>query len=281
MVNEYRIHESHLENGQLSDASHYPGMIMGDGNHDIFDKNRGEMDISNNIAGGKKLDGRIAPLITIPPPFRYRMTRFNEQSAVIKNWEESVLRKTPLPLTTPQQTPEESSGLLNSRAFFSRAHGYPICLMSVIGYAPEVEKARMEQRAEYILGANTYKIPQRDWRGISYRHCFQQNTEDENPEDEEKKSVTVNGDYVYDPNVLDDPEMIQVPIPPYPAPVPLSPPLIPLLSSFCHRQGKHRYVLRGDAMTGPLISSVILYVNRKDLKDVSPPPTRSPPLLPS
>jgi hypothetical protein len=176
MVNEYRILESHLENGQLNDYPHHHGM-MSDGNHDI-DKNRGE-DILNNIAGGKKLDGRTAPTVTIPAPFRYRMMRFNEQSAVIKNWEESVLRKTPLNVTAsqlPQQIPEESPGLLSSRAFFSRAHGYPICLMSVIGYAPEVEKARMEQRAEYILGANTYKIPQRDWRGVSYRHCFQQVT---------------------------------------------------------------------------------------------------------
>lgn len=163
MMNEYRIVESKLEGSYPRES---PGGFI-DGNMEM-EKNRIE-DVAN-IAGGKKLDGKIAPIITIPPQFRYRMMKFNEQSAVIKNWEESVLRK--IPVSQPQQP--QGDGLLNSRAFFSRAQGYPICLMSVIGYAPEVEKARMEQRAEYILGANTFKIPQRDWRGISYRHCFTQ-----------------------------------------------------------------------------------------------------------
>jgi hypothetical protein len=179
MISEYRIVESRLEGVDTND---HPFGLAPDGynlTNDIDKSHRGGADDVTNIAGGKKLDGRSAPIVTIPPQFRYRMTRFNEQSAVIKNWEDSVLRKT-LPLPTPSHSSQPSlqsqplDGLLNSRAFFSRAHGYPICLMSVIGYAPEVEKARMEQRAEYILGANTYKIPQRDWRGISYRQCFQQ-----------------------------------------------------------------------------------------------------------
>lgn len=166
MINEHRIVESHLEGSYLHE---YPPGGAIDGHIDM-EKSRIE-DVTN-IAGGKKLDGKIAPIISIPPQFRYRMTRFNEQSAVIKNWEESVLRKVHLP--HPSQSQPQGDGLLHSRAFFSRAHGYPICLMSVIGYAPEIEKARMEQKAEYILGANTFKIPQRDWRGISYRHCFMQ-----------------------------------------------------------------------------------------------------------
>jgi hypothetical protein len=169
MISEYRIIESHLEG---INPSEHPFGLSSEMN-DLDKSPRGD-DITN-IAGGKKLDGRSAPIVTIPPQFRYRMTRFNEQSAVIKNWEDSVLRNT---LLNPPQAssiqPQPLDGLLNSRAFFSRAHGYPICLMSVIGYAPEIEKARMEQRAEYILGANTFKIPQRDWRGISYRHCFLQ-----------------------------------------------------------------------------------------------------------
>jgi hypothetical protein len=66
--------------------------------------------------------------------------------------------------------------------------------------------------------------------------------------------------YRFDPNTLDDPDMLQV----------------RLLSSILTwtnfnivEQGKHRYVLRGGDMTAPVMSSVILFVNAKDLKDVS------------
>ncbi|CAE7572000.1 Cables1, partial [Symbiodinium microadriaticum] len=46
--------------------------------------------------------------------------------------------------------------------------------------------------------------------------------------------------FLHDPDILDDTELVQ---------------------------GKHRHVMRGDALTGPVMSSVILYVNAKDLKD--------------
>lgn len=193
MKSEYRKMESRLDGNFNNDIlSIRSNPIDGVSILNEMDKLNllGRVEDTSNIAGGKKLDGRNAPLIVLPIQFRYRMLRFNEQSAVIKNWEESVLRfdstkwnrgasSVPITPTTPQisstsQQQNQQDGLLASRAFFSRAHGYPICLMSIIEYAPEVEKAREEQRAEYILGANTYKIPQRDWRGISYRHCFQQ-----------------------------------------------------------------------------------------------------------
>ena len=41
-----------------------------------------------------------------------------------------------------------------------------------------------------------------------------------------------------------------------------------LMMIFCFLQGKHRYVLFGSEKTGPLKSSVILYVNDEDLAEV-------------
>jgi hypothetical protein len=147
---------------------------------DMFAQSRMNLveDLSNP-AGGKKLGGRAAPVIAYNDQFRYRMQRYHEQSAVVKKWEsaallihasatkESSLRRRDSGDESPQAT------LLSSRMFFSRSHGYPTCLHSVVAYAPEEEKARLERQAEYMSGAKVYKLPQRDWRGTSYRTFFQ------------------------------------------------------------------------------------------------------------
>lgn len=186
MQNEYLIKEAGFETGNVEHKAERSNEETDNRsntepkNTDIISQSRvgGVEDISNP-AGGKKLDGRAAPVIGYSDQFRYRMQRYHEQSAVVKKWESATL------LIHPSATKEISSSrrditdelsqvtLLSSRMFFSRSHGYPTCLHSVVAYAPEEEKARLERQAEYTSGAKVYKLPQRDWRGTSYRAFFQ------------------------------------------------------------------------------------------------------------
>jgi hypothetical protein len=137
--------------------------------------------------------------------------------------------------------------LLASRLFFSRNRGYPTALLSVIPYDNVEEKARQERkRAEVNHWLRIFKQPVRDWRGVSYKKHFQQVPldDEEQGEDEEEgggggggegASKGLFGDHEegecfrHDPGLLDDPGMTQ---------------------------GKHRYILRGDAATGPVMTSV-------------------------
>jgi hypothetical protein len=61
-------------------------------------------------------------------------------------------------------------GILSSRMFHSRSRGYPVCVSSVVAYAPEAERARLERnRNQDVLSLQVFKQPVRDWRGVSYR----------------------------------------------------------------------------------------------------------------
>mmetsp|Transcript_12818 Transcript_12818/g.19294 ORF Transcript_12818/g.19294 Transcript_12818/m.19294 type:complete len:477 (-) Transcript_12818:154-1584(-) len=252
MKNEHRIMESCYEVKFLSSGTH--SGVQG-GSEGKIDSQHPNVTLPReegpSIAGGRKLDGRYAPVASVPRHMRYRMNRFNEQSALVKQWEDALLH-TQMPSSThTSQLPNigNTGGLLGSRLFFSRSHGYPLSMLSVIPYTPEAEKARAEKQAESSQGAKTYKLPQRDWRGISFRGYFQDtgnSTEGDLSSPSQQQSLPVprveapSGNYLHDPYTLDDPDMMQ---------------------------GKHRYVLRGDASTGPVMSSVILFVNAKDLKD--------------
>lgn len=85
------------------------------------------------------------------------------------------------------------------------------------------------------IGLEVYNLPLRDWRGLSYKPLFKPLLEDEAI----NKFYYEKG-YIYDPDYLDDPGMLY---------------------------GSHKYVLPRAQLTGPLISSIILYVNKKDLKE--------------
>jgi hypothetical protein len=61
-------------------------------------------------------------------------------------------------------------GILSSRMFHSRSRGYPVCVSSIVAYAPEAERARLERnRNQDVLSLQVFKQPVRDWRGVSYR----------------------------------------------------------------------------------------------------------------
>ncbi len=115
-------------------------------------------------APGRKLDGKTCPSGRINPDIRYKMSKLTDQSAVIRQWEDTLLRG----LGEPTQN------LLASRIFYSRARGYPVCVMSVLQYNTEAERAKMERTKNIdSFGLEVYKQPARDWRGISYMSFLQ------------------------------------------------------------------------------------------------------------
>jgi hypothetical protein len=128
--------------------------------------------------------------------------------------------------------------------FYSRARGYPVAVFSVIKYDAGEEKAKIAKlRAEDQRGLEVFELPQRDWRGkelflicwiflerfplsyfnlfislgLSYKILFRQLSE------ERSTDYYYERGYMYDPNALDDPEMLH---------------------------GEHRYVQRPAASTG-------------------------------
>lgn len=183
------------------------------------------------VRGGRKLPGAPAPTVCVNAQMRYKMSRLNDQSAFFKQWESSALNM-------------DDSPLLSSRVFFSRSRGYPASLLSIIAYDNNEEKARQERvRAEANHWLRIFKQPVRDWRGMSYKSHFQDKRSENTEKDTGCKGQIADREggegFRHDPSLLDDPDMTQ---------------------------GKNRYILRGDAATGPVLTSVIIFVNHKELK---------------
>ena len=121
--------------------------------------------------------------------------------------------------------------ILATRLFFSRSRAYPLVVGSIIAYDAGEEKARLENiRAGDTHGFEVFKVPARDWRGSSYQHKL--NT-----------SSISNNDILADEylDIFDDREM--------------------------RYSSGHRHTARGSAQSGPVISSIILYANEKDLRE--------------
>ena len=118
-----------------------------------------QMEESLKHAPGRKLDGKACPNGRMNPDIRYKMSKLTELSALVRQWEDSMLRI----------HEESQQDLLSSRIFYSRARGYPVCVLSVLQYAPEAERAKLERKKnEDSQGLEVFKQPARDWRGISY-----------------------------------------------------------------------------------------------------------------
>ena len=183
------------------------------------------------------------------------MTKLMDQSAVIKQWEESLTKGSVSSLSQP---------ITSSRLFFSRARSYPTSVMSVIKYDTAREEARQEKKnKEDTRGLEVYEVPKRDWRGTSYKKVLEYSGE-------EKDDYWLEKGYLHDPgerkilnsciaffiitsfslystchiffcdvDYIDDPEMIH---------------------------GASKQVMFGEPKTGPIISSIILFRNPNDLK---------------
>lgn len=179
-----------------------------------------EKNVQQGDAAGRKLQGIPANTVKMPGSFRYQVHRITEQSAVIRHWEDQLLSK---------------GQLQNSRLFFSRARGYPSAVFSVIKYDAGEEKARIERlKADDQKGMEVFELPKRDWRGCSYKPLFKPLSE------ERKADYYFEQGYLYDPNIIDDPD-------------------------FMH--GSELFKLPINVLTGPLICSVISYDNKLQLKE--------------
>jgi hypothetical protein len=201
-------------------------------------------------AAGKKLQGPSAPVGRFPPSLRYLMLKTSVQGAMYRQWEDKLLDKLP---SARRDTSEDISqhhshhhhshhhshhdpSVTDSRIFFSRARSYPTMVFSIIQFDAKEEKARQEKLkgGDDTKQLKVYELPHRDWRGFSYKPLFKQLQEERNGDYWYERG------YLYDPNCLDDPDLLY---------------------------GSHRYVLSKSSSTGPIISSIILYVNKKELKE--------------
>ncbi|CAN0317920.1 unnamed protein product, partial [Scytosiphon promiscuus] len=168
--------------------------------------------------------------------------------------------------------------LLEGRMFFSSSKGYPIMVSSVIHYKPQEEQAkRARQKRIDERGAEAFQIPKRDWRGFSYAHLLLPSTGGVGDLTGDggvassgaaaaaaaaAASASVDGvsgsggglgsveqiggnaslsdKPTYRAGFLDDPAL---------------------------KVGRHRHMTRGDQNTGPVVSSVLLFVKPRVLKD--------------
>jgi hypothetical protein len=178
---------------------------------------------------GRKLQGSYAPLARVPIEYRHNLSRLSEMSAVVRQWEDQLLIRG----FTNTSAKGIQQPLLSSRMFFTRARAYPVATMSIIKYDAGQEAKKLSKlKAVDQKGLEVYVIPTRDWRGFSYKPLFK-------PIVETNEYYQEHG-FLHDPNVLDDPNMLH---------------------------GSHRYVLGRSAVTGPVVSSIILYVNKTELKE--------------
>lgn len=242
-------------------------------------------------APGRRLQGDEATKIQIP--IMDEATVITRQKSIARlaftrEWEIKVahgigdissgsLTKIPIPSQKQIRPP-----MLDGRLFFSAGESYPMQVFSLLRYEPKKEEAaRRRQKLEARGGGGTqfFIMPVRDWRGISYRALlppkkskarairntdallrfdrFASSSSDnlesrsKNIENEKlERSIDNDLDAVdesdesdeedtYIVGLLDDPEMVQ---------------------------GRHRTVMIGDRVTGPIVSSNIQFVKPQILK---------------
>lgn len=171
------------------------------------------------------------------------------RQAALREWE----------LQTAHGLKSDQPPMLDGRLFFSAAGSYPISVYSLIRYEPRKEEAilRRQKLEARGGGGSQFVMPRRDWRGVSYRALLPRPTErtlrrfnrflhgndqsdssDDSSVDSSSSSSSDDSD-VYVPGLLDDPEMTM---------------------------GRHRNVMIGDRVTGPIVSSTIQFVKPALLK---------------
>jgi hypothetical protein len=215
------------------------------------------MAVVHVAAPGRRLDGDDATRVQIPLSgvleSKTRQRSIARQ-ADIREWERRVAHGLDV----------GDEPLLDNRVFFSASCGYPMETFSLIRYEPKREEAaRRQQKLEELGGGGSqFVIPERDWRGTSYRALlprvekknksfnllFKQHNQPHKEEGETDESDGSESDDVstssdesdaYVPGFLDDPEMVQ---------------------------GRHRHVMIGDRVTGCCVSSTIQFVKPAELK---------------
>jgi len=227
---------------------------------------------------GRRLDGIDAITVTLPEEFRVRPAplRTVARKAAVREWEIRVAYGQGRESHSNTATPRNA--LLDGRCFFSTKKSYPIAVFSTIKYEPKREETlRRRKMLEELGGGGTqFILPERDWRGISYRALLPQDTkqkdsalafnrllgsntsptdnkrrrkkkvsspyENSSDEDDDTSSVSSSESSVarYPLGFLDDPQMTQ---------------------------GRNRNVMMGDKVTGPIICSTVAFVKPRELKN--------------
>jgi hypothetical protein len=218
-------------------------------------KNRGV--VVPAYAPGRRLEGDEAVRIQIPlTTDTVTRQKHIARQAALREWE----------LGTAHGLNSNHPPMLDGRVFFSAAGSYPVSVFSLLRYEPKKEEAALRrQKLEARGGGGTqFVMPARDWRGISYRSLLprrvekknrffnrflakdededgSQNVDPKDKEDDDSSVGTNSSDESdeYVPGILDDPEMVL---------------------------GRHRNVMIGDRVTGPIVSSTIQFVKPQLLK---------------
>lgn len=196
---------------------------------------------------GRRLDGLDPVKVQIPLTTATRTKqRSIARQAALREWE----------LETAHGLGSRQA-MLDGRLFFSAKGAYPMGVFSVIRYEPRKEEAALRRQKLEARGGggSSFVIPARDWRGISYRallprrqapatekqfNRFLRSKEDDEDSDDTIGSSSSEDSDEYEPGLLDDPEMTL---------------------------GRHRNVMVGDCVTGPIVSSTIQFVKPAILKE--------------
>ena len=270
-----RREQLELEEKELERPTESPSLVMmGTAAANL---NRGDATTATTGVPGRRLDGIDAITVTLPNEFRVRPAplRTVARKAAVREWEIRVAYGKgggSHSNTTPR------NALLDGRCFFSTKKSYPIHVFSTIKYEPKKEETlRRRKMLEELGGGGTqFILPERDWRGISYRALLPQDTkqkdsalafnrllgsntsptdnkrrrkkkvsspyENSSDEDDDTSSVSSSESSVarYPLGFLDDPQMTN---------------------------GRFRNVMMGDKVTGPIICSTVAFVKPRELKN--------------
>ncbi|GKY92595.1 hypothetical protein MPSEU_000229600 [Mayamaea pseudoterrestris] len=230
---------------------------------------------------GRRLEGDDAIRISVPvTTSSLTKQRTIARMAALREWEKQTAHGGTVKTTVASsgavsKTPANTSSssvrdyqppLLDGRLFFSASGSYPVSLMSIVRYEPKREEAQLRRLKLEACGGggSEFRIPSRgDWRGISYRSLLPRkeykehekhhgafnrfvlrkngdNEDDsENDYDDDDTSLSSEDSDVYVPGILDDPDMVL---------------------------GRHRNVMVGDRVIGPIIASTIQFVEPALLK---------------
>jgi hypothetical protein len=177
----------------------------------------------NYAPPGRRLEGDAAFAVKVPVTTREITTKQRSiaRAAALREWE----LRTAHGLTSAHQPP-----LMDGRIFFSSGGSYPMAVFSLLRYEPRKEEAALRRQKLEARGGggSQYVLPQRDWRGISYRallprtrekdhnfnrflgtqHQHRHHRDSNDSDDDTVASDSSDDSDVYVPGLLDDPEYV-------------------------------------------------------------------------
>jgi len=249
------------------------------------------------VAPGRRLEGREAIVVKIPRDvltvemLMSHRTGVARQAAV-REWEirtahglPSASERTSNLCGEDEDYDEHRLGLLDGRIFLSASASYPAGVFSVIKYEPRREEAarRRKKLEERGGGGTQFVMPERDWRGISYRallprvhkknHGFRRTLRERRRSNQrdafrrmsggEQPSIAATVASSDDESSIDHGDTISMSS----SSSEDSDGYVPgFVDDPEMVQGRHRHVMVGDRATGCVVSSTIQFVQPSQLK---------------